>query len=198
MATPEESLLDAWRICSRATTLLVESLPDALWPLALSGAPRRTVRNVAVHLHNCRGLWLKSLAVGSDVAPPPSLDAKAATRARTVAALGRSGEAILRLLRAGVENGGELPGVKSAFCYGAMPRNALLFCAYAVSHEAHHRGQLLVMARQLGHRLPAGVVAGLWQWSTRLREARGGGSGAGSPFAAAPGAAPSARSRRRG
>lgn len=173
MATPEESLLDAWRISNRTTILLVESLPDALWPLALSGAPRRTVRNVAVHLHNCRGSWMKSLAVDGDIALPASLDAKTATRARTVAALGRSGEAILRLLGAGVENGGELPGVRSAFFYGAMPRNALLFCAYAVSHEAHHRGQLLVMARQLGHRLPQEVVTGLWQWSSRLREARG-------------------------
>jgi hypothetical protein len=29
------------------------------------------------------------------------------------------------------------------------------------------------MARQLGHRLPQPVVNALWQWSTRLREARG-------------------------
>jgi len=174
MSTPEESLLDAWRICDRATALLVESLPDDAWPLALSSAPRRAVRNVAVHLHNCRGLWLKSLGQGAGIAAPANLDPKSATRARTVAALGRSGEAILRLLRAGIGNGGDFPGVASAFHYGAMPRNAFLFCAYALSHEAHHRGQLLVMARQLGHRLPQPVVNALWQWSSRLREARGG------------------------
>lgn len=176
MANLDESLLDAWRIGNRATILLVESLPDPLWPLALSGAPRRAVRNVAAHLHNSRGLWMKSLARGAGIAVPANLDPKRATRARTVAALGRSGEAILRLLRAGLANGGDFPGVASAFYYGAMPRNALLFCAYALSHEAHHRGQLLVMARQLGHRLPQQVVAGLWQWSSRLREARGAGS----------------------
>jgi uncharacterized damage-inducible protein DinB len=174
MASPDDALLDAWRICNRVTTLLVASLPDALWPLALSGAPRRSVRNVAVHLHNCRGLWLKSLGRGAGIALPAKLDPKSATRARTVVALARSGEAILRLLRAGIANGGDFPGVASAFHYGAMPRNAVLFCAYAVSHEAHHRGQLLVMARQLGHRLPPEVVAGLWQWSSRLREAGGG------------------------
>lgn len=173
MSDPDETLFDAWRIGNRVTILLVESLPDALWPLALSGAPRRAVRNVAVHLHNCRGLWLKSLGRGAGIAAPANLDPKSATRARSVAALGRSGEAILRLLRAGVENGGEFPGVASAFHYGAMPRNAFLFCAYALSHEAHHRGQLVVMARQLGHRLPPPVVNALWQWSSRLREARG-------------------------
>ena len=176
MATLGDSLLDAWRIGNRTSIFLVENLPEALWPLALPAAPRGAVRNVAVRLHNCRGLWLKSLAKGAGIAPPPALDPRTATRARTVAALERSGEAILRLLSAGVANGGELPGVASAFYYGAMPRDALLFCAYALSHEAHHRGQILVMARQLGHRLPPEVVGGLWQWSSRSREARGAGA----------------------
>jgi len=173
VALPDETLLDAWRICDRVTSLLVGSLPDALWPMALPSAPRRAVRNVAVHLHNCRGLWLKSLARGAGIPVPAPLDPRRATRAGTVAALGESGAAILRLLSAGLDHGGDFPGVAAAFHYGAMPRNALLFCGYALSHEAHHRGQLLVMARELGHRLPQPVVDALWQWSSRLREARG-------------------------
>jgi hypothetical protein len=31
-----------------------------------------------------------------------------------------------------------------------------------------------MLARQLGHRLPADVTNGLWQWTTRLHEARAG------------------------
>jgi hypothetical protein len=44
--------------------------------------------------------------------------------------------------------------------------------AYFVAHEGHHRGQIVMLARQLGHRLPAEVAAGLWQWTQRSREAR--------------------------
>jgi len=39
--------------------------------------------------------------------------------------------------------------------------------SYFVAHEAHHRGQLCLVARQLGQRLPADVTAGLWQWTKR-------------------------------
>jgi uncharacterized damage-inducible protein DinB len=44
--------------------------------------------------------------------------------------------------------------------------------AYFVAHEAHHRGQLVMAARAMGHRLPAAVGDGLWQWTTRWREVR--------------------------
>jgi hypothetical protein len=33
------------------------------------------------------------------------------------------------------------------------------------AHEAHHRGQLIMASRQLGHPFPATVMGKLWQWS---------------------------------
>jgi uncharacterized damage-inducible protein DinB len=44
------------------------------------------------------------------------------------------------------------------------------FLNYFVAHEAHHRGQLILIARQLGHRVPKQIVDGVWQWKTRSRE----------------------------
>jgi uncharacterized damage-inducible protein DinB len=41
--------------------------------------------------------------------------------------------------------------------------------AYFVAHEAHHRGQLILVARQLGHRLPRDVTGGVWQWNRLAR-----------------------------
>ena len=168
----DDCILDAWRISAGATVFLVQHLTDRLWASALPGSPRRTVRRIVAHLHNARCSWMRSLAVGTGVAIPSRVDPALASRRDTVRALNSSSKAILKMLQAGLRNGGDLPGVSSAYIWGAWPRNVVLFTAYALSHEAHHRGQLLQMARELGQRLPAEVVAGLWQWSSRLREAR--------------------------
>ena len=38
-----------------------------------------------------------------------------------------------------------------------------MFC-YMFSHEAHHRGQILMLALQLGYRVPPPVWGRIWQW----------------------------------
>jgi uncharacterized damage-inducible protein DinB len=43
--------------------------------------------------------------------------------------------------------------------------------AYMFSHEAHHRGQILMLAHQLGYRLPEETPGGLWQWDKLWKRA---------------------------
>jgi uncharacterized damage-inducible protein DinB len=167
----DEPILNAWRINNRVSTFLVENIPSGLWQSSLPGQRRRTVRNIAAHLHNCRCLWLRSLAAGAGLNIPARVDVARANQRDVAAALSESGELVGLMLVAAIGNEGRFPGVSSEFVYGAMPRNALLFVGYALSHEAHHRGQILLIARILGQRLPKEVVNGLWQWSTRLKEA---------------------------
>lgn len=45
----------------------------------------------------------------------------------------------------------------------AWPAGAATF-AYMFSHEAHHRGQILQLAHQLGYRLPPQAWGGIWNW----------------------------------
>jgi uncharacterized damage-inducible protein DinB len=49
------------------------------------------------------------------------------------------------------------------------PAGATMF-AYMFSHEAHHRGQILVLAHHLGYRLPPKAWGGIWQWDKLWRE----------------------------
>jgi len=42
--------------------------------------------------------------------------------------------------------------------------------AYMFSHEAHHRGQILMLAHQLGFRFSNEVMSGIWQWDKLWKE----------------------------
>ena len=39
--------------------------------------------------------------------------------------------------------------------------------AYVFAHDGHHRGQIAMMARQIGHPLSKSAGFGLWEWGTR-------------------------------
>jgi uncharacterized damage-inducible protein DinB len=41
---------------------------------------------------------------------------------------------------------------------------------YMLSHEAHHRGQVCMLAHQLGFPFPTEVAAGIWNWEKLWRE----------------------------
>ena len=165
----EESLLAAWRTNCRVTAYLIERLPAPLWSAELPGAPRRTVRMIAGHLHNARCSWTRTLGREHGIVAPPLVDRRTVTRRALLVALKRSGRGIEQLLELGIAAGGQVPPSKG-YVWRNLPLDVGHVLSYFVAHEAHHRGQLVMLARQLGHRLPAEVSNGLWLWSKRSRE----------------------------
>jgi uncharacterized damage-inducible protein DinB len=159
-------LIAAWHTSHRVTVYLIENLPPGLCSRGVPGAPRRTVRMIAAHIHNARCMWIKMLGARHRIPVPRTVDGRAVRRAELLRGLSRSSEGIARLIRLGVAQGGAVPRA----AWQNFPTDLPHFLSYFVAHEAHHRGQLVLLARQLGHRLPPGVTAGLWQWNQRARE----------------------------
>jgi uncharacterized damage-inducible protein DinB len=88
-----------------------------------------------------------------------------------VEGLDRSSRGIASLLELGFEHGGRIAPTP-AYVWRNLPLDVGHVLSYFVAHEGHHRGQIVLVARQLGQRLPAAVTEGLWQWSKRASEAQ--------------------------
>jgi uncharacterized damage-inducible protein DinB len=166
------TILNAWSTNDRVTGYLIEQLPDALWAALVPGFPRRTVRSLAGHVHNARCTWIRILGQPHGLKVPPSVDPRRVSRTQLLRALKASGRGIAGLLELGLEHGGRIPPT-AAYAWRNLPLDVGHVLAYFVAHEGHHRGQLVLIARQLGHRLPPEVTSGLWQWRRRAAEALG-------------------------
>ena len=97
---------------------------------------------------------------------PRLVDVRTVTRRPLLAALKRSSTGIETLLELGLASGGHVPPSKR-YVWRNLPLDVGHVLTYFV---AHHRGQIVMLGRQLGHRLPQDAIDGLWQWTTRSRE----------------------------
>jgi uncharacterized damage-inducible protein DinB len=163
-------ILAAWWTNNRVTVFLVENLPSALWGASVPGAPRRTVRMIAGHIHNARCMWIKMIGKEHGIPVPDSVDRRSVSRKDLMSALKRSSVGINSLLKLGFDAGGRIP-IPSTYVWRNLPLDVGHVLTYFVAHEGHHRGQIVLIARQLGHRLPVSTTGGLWQWTRRAREA---------------------------
>lgn len=153
-------LRDAWRTSNRVTIELVRSLPADFWAMRVP-ASTRTVRAIAAHLHNARCSWIKTLGSEHGVEVPVRVDFRRATPKQVAAALKTSGRAMEELFA--LARDGKLPNSKR-YIWRNLSLDVDHVVTYFIAHDAHHRGQIVMLARESGHRLPRGVVDGLWQW----------------------------------
>jgi uncharacterized damage-inducible protein DinB len=166
----QDAVLTAWSTNSRVTDYLIEHIPPVLWSATVPGVPTRTIRAVAAHVHNSRCSWIRTLGQEHGIRAPIRVDHRAVTARQLGTALKRSSRGIAALLALGCTRGGRVPPSK-AYVWRNLPLDVGHVLTYFVAHEAHHRGQIVMVARQLKCRLPASATAGLGEWRTRGREA---------------------------
>src|SRR5258708_29854426 len=109
-----DTLLDAWRTNNRVTVFLVEHLPHELWEAKVPGAPRRTVRMIAGHIHNARCMWIKTLGKDHGIAVPRAVNRHKVEPKELIPALGHSSRGMISLLQIGFDRGGTIPAYWSS------------------------------------------------------------------------------------
>jgi uncharacterized damage-inducible protein DinB len=149
------ALLNALDTNNRISLYLIENLPAEAWNAKLPDGKGRTIAAIVAHMHNVRVMWLKA-AKAEDI--PEQLERATVTPAQATRALESSRAALHKLCREALETDGRIKGFRP---------DVAGFVGYLIAHDAHHRGQIAMLARQLGHPLPQNAVFGMWEWGRR-------------------------------
>jgi uncharacterized damage-inducible protein DinB len=159
----KKALLESYAVNERINQYLLENLDDAAWNASPPDGKGRTIAAIAAHMHNVRHMWLVAATKGKTL--PDKIDRATVTRKEAMQALAKSTIACRELL---AESLGHPEGKVKGF----RPDVAGML-AYLISHDAHHRGQIAALARQLGHPLSKQATFGMWEWGSRWREVTG-------------------------
>lgn len=148
--------IETWQINNRINLYLLDAI-DENYLNDVSASKGRKVGDQFAHLHNVRMMWLKVSAPGL-LEGLTKLDKEIKIDKTVLAAeLNKSAEAIARLLEKGFAEG-KIKGFKP---------HPSAFLGYLISHESHHRGQVILTLKQSGHPVDQKAQYGLWEWGTR-------------------------------
>ena len=158
----------------RMNQRLIEHLDPAAWkskPPAKPPANVRTIAAIFTHMHNVRTKWIRLTAPHLKI--PPQLNRAHCTPRQARAALAESAAVCAEMLAEALGNSGQISGRIQTFHRDgwapAWPVGLEMLC-YMLAHEAHHRGQVCMLAHQLGFPFPHKVGDGIWNWEKLWKE----------------------------
>jgi len=158
----------------RINQILIEHLDPAAWgtrPPTAKPPGKNNVRTIAAiftHMHNVRCKWVRLTAPHLKV--PPQLNRAHCTPQQARAGLAESAARCAEMLAEALGGGGgRVEKFRRDGWARPWPVGVEMLC-YMLSHEAHHRGQVCMLAHQLGFPLPTEVASGIWNWEKLWKE----------------------------
>lgn len=150
-----EALLNAFDTNNRINAYLIENLPAETWTAKPHDGKGRTIAAIVAHMHNVRVMWLKAAKADKI---PEQLDRASVTPAQALRGLEESRNALHGMIENSIQSDGRIRNFRP---------DVAGFVGYLIAHDAHHRGQIAMLARQVGHALPQKAIFGMWEWGSR-------------------------------
>ncbi len=146
----------------RANQLLIANLDVSIWSAKPAGGVR-SVGAILAHMHNVRLKWLRLSA--PHITLPSRLGRAGLTPQQAAESLARSAAACAAMLREAVRGGANVRAFRRDGWAKPWSCGIEMLC-YMVAHESHHRGQICMLAHQLGHPLPPKITSRMWDWES--------------------------------
>jgi len=150
----------------RINQMLIEHLDPAAWKAKPPGNAR-TIAAIFTHMHNVRTKWLRLTSPHLKV--PRQLNRAHCTPRQAREGLAESAARCTEMLGEALGGEGRIRKFHRDGWAKAWPVGPEMLC-YMLSHEAHHRGQVFMLAHQLGFPLPNKVMCGAWNWEKLWKE----------------------------
>ena len=150
----------------RMNQMLIEHLDPMAWKAKPPGRTR-TIAAIFTHMHNVRCKWVRLTAPHLKV--PRQLDRAHCTPRQARTGLAESAARCEEMLAQALVGGGRIKKFHRDGWGKPWPVGPEMHC-YMLAHEAHHRGQVLLLAHQMGFPLPKEVGYGIWNWEKLWRE----------------------------
>jgi uncharacterized damage-inducible protein DinB len=160
-------MLETYAVNERMNQLVLEYVDPRAWRAQLPGSKRRTIASIFAHVHNVRCKWLRLSA--PHLKPPPRLDRSRITQQQAKKALAKSAALCSQMLAEAFAPQGRVKKFHRDGWARPWKPGASMF-AYMIVHEAHHRGQVCMLAHQLGYKLPAKATSEMWGWEKLWKE----------------------------
>ena len=173
-------LVESYAVNERMNQIIIEHLDPAAWRAKLPGSKGRTIAAIFAHVHNVRRKWLRLSAPHLKL--PAPLAHASCTQKQVRAALAESAAGCSEMLadalcqpQFGPQSGSQFGPQSRVETFHRdgwgrpWPAGAAMV-AYMISHDAHHRGQVSMLAHQLGFPLPAKAAQGIWVWEKLWKE----------------------------
>jgi uncharacterized damage-inducible protein DinB len=154
-------LVESYAVNERMNQIVLEHLNPAAWRASLPGRKGRTIAAIVAHVHNIRRKWLR-LSVPHGKLPAP-LNRASCTQKQARAALAGSAASCSQMIAAALSRPPSVRTFRRDGWARPWPAGAAMV-AYMISHDAHHRGQVCMLAHQLGFPLPTQAGDGIWGW----------------------------------
>ena len=164
---PGRASVQIFIVNDRMNQLLIERLDPAAWTAKPPGKVR-TIAAIFTHMHNMRSKWIRLTAPHLKL--PAQLSRVHCTPQQARAGLAESAARCAEMLAEALDaDEGRIKKFHRDGWAKPWPVGPEMLC-YMVAHEAHHRGQVCMLAHQLGFPLPNEVMAGIWNWEKLWKE----------------------------